>query len=106
MKFGPMKANRRNRLVAIGVLVLGAASAVGLAMLALNENINLFYAPDQIVSGEAPTDRVIRAGGMVKAGSIIRSATDLRVRFTVTDMKAHEFDIDYVGVLPDLFQNG
>ena len=106
MKFGPMKTHRRNRLVAIGVLVLGVGCAVTLAMMALNENVNLFYAPDQIVQGEAPIDRVIRAGGMVKAGSIVRSETDLRVRFTVSDLKESEFDIEYVGVLPDLFREG
>ena len=46
-----------------------------------NENINLFYAPDQIVAGEAPTGQVIRAGGMVVAGSVTRSTTDLGFLF-------------------------
>ena len=31
-------------------------SANGLALLALNQNINLFYPPDQVVGGGAPVD--------------------------------------------------
>ena len=77
-----------------------------LALMALNENINLFYAPDQIVKGEAPIGQMIRAGGMVKLGSIDRSTTDLKVRFVVSDMKASEFTMQYEGVLPDLFREG
>ena len=106
MKFGKMKTQRRNRLFALVFIVLGVGSAVTLALNALNENINLFYAPDQIVSGEAPVGQLIRAGGMVSNGSIERSTTDLKVRFKVSDLNGSTFTIQYEGVLPDLFREG
>ncbi len=90
----------------IAFLVLGCGTAVALALMALNENINLFYAPDQIVAGEAPVGEVIRAGGMVKEGSIVRSKTDLKVNFVISDLQTSEVEIQYEGVLPDLFREG
>ncbi|MFT4676839.1 MAG: cytochrome c-type biogenesis protein CcmE [Patiriisocius sp.] len=106
MKFGKMKSQRRNRLLLIAFLVLGSGTSVALALNALNENINLFYAPDQIAAGEAPIGQRIRAGGMVKDGSIDRSTTDLKVRFVISDLQEAEVTIQYEGVLPDLFREG
>ena len=45
---------------------------------------------------------LIRAGGMVKPGSIIKSTDSLNVSFTVTDYQ-NELVINYQGILPDLF---
>ena len=65
MKWGAMKAHRRRRLTLIALVLLAVGSTIGLTLRALNSNINLFYAPDQIVGGEAPINQRIRAGGMV-----------------------------------------
>ena len=46
---------------------------------------------------------LIRAGGMVKPGSIIKSTDSLNVSFTVTDYQ-NELVINYQGILPDLFE--
>ena len=106
MKFGKMKDHRRNQLLLIVFLLLGVSGATAFALLALNENINLFYAPDQIVAGEAPVDTVIRAGGMVVEGSVARSTTDLKVRFKISDFREAEVNVEYEGILPDLFREG
>jgi cytochrome c-type biogenesis protein CcmE len=106
MKFGKMKPQRRNRLMIAGLLVGSVGTAVGLALMALNENINLFYSPAQIVQGEAPANTTIRAGGMVLDNSVQRSTTDLRVTFQVSDMQGSDVTITYVGILPDLFREG
>ena len=106
MKFGKMKPQRRNRLMIAGLLVVSVGTAVSLALKALNENINLYYSPAQIVQGEAPRNTLIRAGGMVVANSVNRSTTDLQVSFVVSDMGASEVMINYVGILPDLFREG
>jgi cytochrome c-type biogenesis protein CcmE len=106
MKFGKMKTQRRNRLVMVAFIVIGAGVSISLALNALNENINLFYEPEQIVRGEAPVGQLIRAGGMVKADSISRSTTDLKVTFVATDMRGSEITMQYEGVLPDLFREG
>ena len=80
MKFGPMKSHRRNRLLIIVFIVCAAAGATTFALFALNENINLFYSPEQIVRGEAPLGKTIRAGGMVQDGSVIRARYGVRLR--------------------------
>lgn len=106
MKFGKMKSHRRNRLLLVLFVVVTAGAAVGLTMKALNENINLFYSPEQIVGGEAPVGPLIRAGGMVLAGSVVRSTEDLTVEFLISDLKMAEVTVRYVGILPDLFREG
>lgn len=106
MKFGWMKPHRRNRLLLVVFLVAGAGGATTFALLALNENINLFYSPGQIVAGDAPVGKTIRAGGMVLAGTVNRSETDLGVSFVISDMKSAEVEVRFSGILPDLFREG
>lgn len=101
-----MNRKRRNRLFIVVFLVSGAAVTVGLTLAALNENLNLFYPPDQVVGGQAPVDARIRAGGMVMDGSVARQANGLDVHFVLTDHEGSEFEVRYSGILPDLFREG
>ncbi|WP_412461923.1 cytochrome c maturation protein CcmE [Pseudomonas sp. SC11] len=100
-----MNPQRKKRLLLILALLAGVAVALGLALSALQQNINLFYTPTQIANGEAPLDTRIRAGGMVEQGSVKRSADSLDVRFVVTDFNK-SVPISYRGILPDLFREG
>jgi cytochrome c-type biogenesis protein CcmE len=97
---------RRTRLITIGFIFVGAAVTVALVLNALNENLNLFYPPDQIVSGVAPVGSQIRAGGMVLDGSVARAGSGLDVEFVLTDYQGAEFTVAYSGILPDLFREG
>ena len=106
MRVGLMKPHRRRKLYFLVFLLLSSGGAIALILMALAENINLFYSPAEIVSGVAPVNKRIRAGGMVLDGSIFRSESDLEVRFIVTDLKGSEFTILYKGILPDLFREG
>jgi cytochrome c-type biogenesis protein CcmE len=106
MKFGAMKAHRRNRLLLVLSLVVASGTAVGLALLALSENINLFYSPQQIAGGDAPVGKTIRAGGMVAEGSVRRTGTDLTISFVISDLDAAEVTVEFDGILPDLFREG
>lgn len=96
---------RRKRLGIVMFIVIGASLAVGLVMWALRDNMNFFYAPAQVASGEAPAGRTIRVGGLVVPGSVRRDATGLEVEFTVTDNQASTV-VRYKGILPDLFAEG
>ena len=100
-----MKAIRKRRLTLALFLLVGVSVAVGLAMVALQENINLFYDPSQIASGAAPQDVRIRAGGMVEEGSVNRSSDSLDVSFRITD-RLSSVQVRYEGILPDLFKEG
>jgi len=95
---------RRQRLVLVGLIVVGCTIATGLTLLALRENINLFFSPSQIIEGTAPSNTTIRLGGMVVAGSVQRG-DNLGVTFVLTDL-AEQVTVTYEGILPDLFREG
>ncbi len=96
---------RKQRLINVLFIVFGSTLAVGLAVFAMRENINLFYPPSKIVSGEAPIGKTIRAGGCVVPGSIVRDSESLKVSFDVTG-GGDSVTIQYEGLLPDLFAEG
>jgi len=96
---------RKQRLLIVLFIVLGASVSAGLIFWALSDNMNFFYAPTQIARGEAPTAKTIRVGGLVVPGSVRRSATGLDVHFEVTDNQS-TLKIAYQGILPDLFSEG
>lgn len=100
-----MRARQRQRLTVVVSIIALAAVAVGLLAYALRANINLFYTPEQITVGEAPIGHVLRAGGVVKVGSVQRAPDSLEVSFVVTDFNA-DLTVRYEGILPDLFREG
>ncbi len=100
-----MTPRRRQRLILVGLLLLGVGGAVALALTALNQNINLFYSPSQVVAGEVPKGATFRLGGMVVDGSVRRNPGDLEVWFDLTDT-AEVVTVRYDGILPDLFREG
>lgn len=100
-----MNLVRRRRLAFVLFIVLGVGVAVSLTLYALQQNISLFYAPSQIVAGDAPYEQSIRIGGLVVPGSVQRDPETLRVTFTLTDQAA-EVPVFFEGILPDLFREG
>jgi cytochrome c-type biogenesis protein CcmE len=100
-----MTPKRKQRLILVCLLIAGVGGAVALALNALNKNINLFYSPSQVASGEAPENTTFRLGGMVVEGSVKRSDKDLNVYFDLTDT-AQVVTVMYNGILPDLFREG
>lgn len=96
---------RRQRMLAVGLVVAGVGVAVFFALQAFQENLLYYYSPTQIAAGEAPGDRAIRVGGLVVNGSLEREEGSLNVRFVVTDME-NSVPIHHSGILPDLFREG
>ena len=97
-----MNPIRKQRLYALIAILLGSLLATWLVVSALSENMNLFYSPTEMKEANINQDVLIRAGGMVKPGSIIKSKDSLNVSFIVTDYQ-NELVINYQGILPDLF---
>ncbi len=100
-----MNKIRKQRLMVVLGVVAGLGIAVALALTALQDNINLFYTPEQIVSGEAPVGRKMRVGGLVVEDSVKRDSQTLAVTFDITDGEG-TFTVHYQGILPDLFREG
>jgi cytochrome c-type biogenesis protein CcmE len=100
-----MKPHRRKKLGIILFIATGLSVAIGLSLYALSSNIDLFYTPTQVATGEAAQGQHIRIGGMVKEGSVVHNQDDLEVMFVTTDY-SHDVEIYYSGILPDLFREG
>jgi cytochrome c-type biogenesis protein CcmE len=100
-----MKPARRQRLILIGLMVLGAGLATAFALKSFNDNLMYFFPPSDVVAGKAPKDALFRLGGMVIKGSVERPDKGMMVRFRLTDF-SKEVTVEYTGILPDLFREG
>ncbi len=96
---------RKQRLIIVAFILVFSSLAVGLIAYALRENINLFYPPSKIASGDVPHNTRIRAGGCVMPGSVVRSQENLEIHFFITDGAA-KVKVNFNGILPDLFAEG
>ena len=100
-----MTPARKNRLLLISAMVLGVATATGLALNAFNQNLMFFFSPSDVHAGKAPSGKLFRLGGMVVDGSFERPGNDMLVRFELSDMQ-RAVAVEYSGILPDLFREG
>ncbi len=100
-----MNPVRKQRLIIVIMIVVGVSIAVGFTTYALRQNINAFYTPSQISSGEAQPGQTIRAGGLVVEGSVKQAEKGLQVSFDISDGVA-DVTVHYEGILPDLFREG
>ncbi len=100
-----MKPHRKQRLMLIGLMLVGIGLAATFALKAFNENLMYFFSTSDVVEGKAPNDALFRLGGMVVKGSVERPGKDLLVRFKLSDF-SKEVTVEYSGILPDLFREG
>ncbi|MCK5876227.1 MAG: cytochrome c maturation protein CcmE, partial [Candidatus Marithrix sp.] len=103
IRFSP---KHKKRLAILFIILLGIGITVTLALTAFSENMLYFFSPTQILAGEAPKNRVIRVGGLVKDGSVKRATDSLKINFDITDHANNIVPAQYVGILPDLFREG
>lgn len=47
-----MNPRRKQRLAAVGTIVVLVGAAIGLMLYALNDSIDLFYTPSEIIEGK------------------------------------------------------
>ncbi len=80
------------------------ALAVVLSHRAMRGSVTYFFSPSEVTLEGAPAGRIVRLGGLVETGSVIRNA-DGSVAFTVTDNEGR-VPVLYRGDLPDLFREG
>lgn len=106
-----MNPRRKKRMFAIFAILMGIGSAIGLTLYALQENINLFYTPSELINGKGENKekpfigQKLRIGGMVVPGSVKREETSTKVEFKLIDT-GPLVTIRYDGFLPDLFREG
>lgn len=106
-EFRGLKGLKKKRRVQIIILAFAAlALATGLIGYAMQDGINFFRSPTQVVAEKPEATEVFRLGGLVKDGS--RTApVGTEFSFVVTDTKT-DITVRYVGgdPPPDLFSEG
>lgn len=104
MNWLPKSPKARRRLWVVAAVAPVLALAVGLSLYAMRDNVTFFFSPSEATAETAPVGRIIRLGGLVEEGSVVRGA-DGEVAFAITD-NAATTRIVYQGDLPDLFREG
>lgn len=94
--------HQRLLLIIVGMMCL--AGGVTLILYNFRTNMVFFYSPTELHSHAISTDKNIRIGGLIKAGSIVKQEK-LVTEFVITDM-AQEITVRYTGLLPALFREG
>ena len=105
-----MNQRRKKRLLLTLLLFCGLSGTVALLLYALNQNMNLFYTPTEIIQGKPDgtkphVGQKLRIGGMVVKGSVERDLDSLNVSFRLEDIGPH-VTVTFDGILPDLFREG
>jgi cytochrome c-type biogenesis protein CcmE len=104
-----MNPRRQKRLMTVSAILLVVGGAIGLMLYALNQNIDLFYTPSEIIQGKEgkipPVGQRLRIGGMVVPGTVKRDQETLAVSFDLVDT-GPAVTVSYQGILPDLFREG
>ncbi len=97
-----LKKKRRIQVILVAVVAL--VISTGMIGYALRDGINYFKSPSEIVAETPPASQVLRVGGLVEAGSLMRGQGEA-ITFRITDGGA-TIDASFTGVLPDLFKEG
>lgn len=104
-QFRGMKGLKKQRRIQVIILAFVAlALATALIGYAMQDGINFFRSPTEVVEEPPAKGEVFRIGGLVEAGSI-RRGEGTTVSFVVTDTKT-SVPVSFEGVLPDLFAEG
>lgn len=94
---------KQRRMMIIGVGFASFALVVGLTLYALEDGINVFYGPTEVVEKAVEPGQKFRLGGLVEEGSVTKDGPT--TVFRITDMKS-SVQVAYTGILPDLFREG
>ncbi len=105
-----MNPRRKKRMVVVLSILIGLGATTGLVLYALNQNIDLFYTPSEILNGKPNGEKPsvgqrLRVGGLVVEGSVKRASDSLLVSFDLKDI-GDSVTVQYDGILPDLFREG
>ena len=90
------------RLLFILLSIIFLVSSVLLILFNSKENLIFFYTPTELIKSSLNINEKVRIGGFVKKNSIIIKDNNVN-KFIISDNK-NTLNIDFKGVLPDLFK--
>jgi len=95
---------KQRRIQIIGLAFVALAGSTALIGYGMQDGINFFRSPSQVMSEPPKPGEVFRLGGLVEEGSVLRGQSET-IEFRVTDTK-ETVPVRFTGVLPDLFGEG
>ena len=98
-----MKTIRKQRLITVLLILTTSALGSFLIIRALDSNLDFFFTPSELFNEEIPNNKRIKVGGMVLEGSVTRDKTN--ISFVITDYEG-SIDVEFDGLVPDLFKEG
>ena len=98
-----MKKIRKQRLITVLLILISSALGSFLVIRALDSNLDFFFTPSELFKEELPDNKRIKVGGMVLDGSVTRDKTN--ILFVITDYEG-SIDVEFDGIVPDLFKEG
>ena len=98
-----MKTIRKQRLITVLLILTTSAFGSFLIIRALDSNLDFFFTPSELFKEEIPNNKRIKVGGMVLEGSVTRDKTN--IFFVITDYEG-SIDVEFDGLVPDLFKEG
>ena len=96
---------KQRRLAMVMSLVCGLSVAAILMANAFEDTLVFFYSPRDVKIKNLPPGQIFRLGGMVEKGSLEKRDGGRSVQFVVTD-QTDRMQVNYTGILPDLFREG
>ena len=73
---------RQQRMLAVGLVVVGVAIATGLTLQAMKDSMMFFVSVTEVAEGKYPEGRNFRVGGLVLDGSVQRAGDHIHRRLT------------------------
>jgi cytochrome c-type biogenesis protein CcmE len=98
-----MKTIRKQRLITVLLILITSGLGSFLIIRALDSNLDFFFTPSELFKEEIPNNKRIKVGGMVLEGSVTRDKTN--ISFVITDYEG-SIDVEFDGLVPDLFKEG
>jgi cytochrome c-type biogenesis protein CcmE len=98
-----MKTIRKQRLITVLLILTTSGLGSFLIIRALDSNLDFFFTPSDLFKEEIPNNKRIKVGGMVLEGSVTRDKTN--ISFVITDYEG-SIDVEFDGLVPDLFKEG
>lgn len=81
-----MSPEARNRLIAVGAILVAAGALAWIAFGSIGENLVYYWKPSELVAqGAKAYGATVRLGGVVVPGSITRSSDQTALTFQVAD---------------------
>ena len=96
----------RSNWIKFAVLALAFLGALGyLFVSGMNSSMVYYLTLEELSAAPPESGEGVRLAGWVKDGSIVGSALDGAISFTITDGE-RDLPVRYAGQIPDTFENG